>query len=424
MKLHKQIFFLLLFGLGMAGCKKYALAPLVKDPAYIRVFNNLTSTIDALHNQQATPFLTFLMDPKTDAAGVPNDADIIGDYLGTRQTFSLSYPINEANSSTGNGTLANFDHPAMVNLTPVNYEYPGNAHVQTAPVINGLDLSAWASIPSGKHRIMFIVRPQSNPAFKDLSETQRGSILVDTTVNFEKGEVYTLEVVSRDLDNSKYGVYIRHEQFIHQAFDPGKLYVGFVNLSGKETIDMLHGLSKYVGDKVNVTGTYNIYNDAASAGGNGNSPGAVYDPYPGYNNTILSTLTTKMDTTIDYQPLPFLSQDTFFYQGLLRIYGDVTFDTNFTQPFGTLPYFNFQFFNADDPLLDPFSGSNAVSVNCAYDPSVFNSYFTTNSAPQLNLIVNTGNGFHVYSTINIMEIVYNNIYMMQIQKGFNEGLNN
>jgi len=422
MKLHKPIFFLLLFGLVLAGCKKYALAPLVQDPAYIRVFNNLTSTIDALHNQQATPFLTFLMDPKTDASGVPSDAGIIGDYLGTRQLFSLSYPINEANSSTGNGTLGNFTHPATVNLTPVNYEYPGNAHVQVAPVINGLDLSAWAQVPSGRHRIMFVVRPQSNPGFKDLSETQRSSILVDTTVNFEKGEVYTLEVVSRDLDNNKYGVYIRQEQFTHQAFDPGKLYVGFINLSGKATSDMLHGLKKYMGDKINITGTYNIFNDAASAGGGQNGPGANYDPYPGYNNTVLTTLTTKMDATIDYQPLPFLSQDAFFYQGLPRIYADITGHV-FVNPLGTLPYFNFQLFNADDPMLDPFS-SQGFFINCGEDPSIFNSYVTSNSTPQLNLMVNTGKGFHVYSTLNIMEIVYDRVYLMQIQRGFNEVPNN
>lgn len=424
MKLPQLIFFLLLLGLGLAGCKKYALAPLVKDPAYIRVFNNLSSTIDALHNQQATPFLTFLMDPKTDGAGVPNDASIIGDYLGTRQGFSLSYPINEANSSTGNGTLANFGNPATVNLTPVNYEYPGNAHVQTAPVINGLDLSAWASIPSGKHRIMFIVRPQSNPGFKDLSVTQRSDILLDTTVNFEKGEVYTLEVVSRDLDNNKYGLYIRQEQFIHQAFDTTKLYVGFTNLSGKPTSDMLNGVTKYIGDKINVTATYSVYNDAASAGGNGTSATALYQPYPGYNSTVLTSLTTKMDPVIDYQPLPFLPQDSFFYQGLLRQYAIIT-TTGASIPYGTMPYFNFQLYNVDDPMYDPFSAQDYfININCAYDPSVFNSYVTTGSLPQLNLIVNTGHGYHVYSTINIMEIVYNKVYMMQIQRGFNEVPNN
>ena len=423
MRQYKLLLFLLLITAGIGGCKKYALAPPVKDPAYIRVFNNLTTTIDALHNQQATPFLTFLMDPKTDGSGAPTDADIIGDYLGTRQAFSLSYPINEANSSTGNGTLGAFNVPPHVNLTPVNYEYPGNAHVQAAPVINGLDLSAWAQIPSGKHRLMFIVRPQSIAGFKDLSQTQRSDILVDTTINFVKGEVYTLEVVSRDLDNGKYGLYVRQEQFIHQAFDPGKLYLGFVNLSGKMTNDMAHGLVTYIGDKVSISATYNIFNDAASAGGGQTSPGANYDPYPGYNNTLLTTLTTKMDNTIDFQPLPFLPQSSFFYQGLLRTYADVS-GRPVVIPLGTLPYFSFTLLNADNPQNDP-NTTQQFTVVSASDPAIFNSYAPTGRAtPQLNLIVNNGSGFQAYSTLNIMEIVYDKVYLMQIQRGLGHISNN
>lgn len=418
MKRFQQTFFLILIGLGMAGCKKYELAPPMKDPAYIRVFNNLNTTIDALHNQQVMPFLTFLMDPKMDAAGVPNDAEIIGDYLGTRQGFSLSYPINEANSSTGNGTLGNFGNPPTVNLTPVNYEYPGNAHVLAAPVINGLDLSAWAQVPSGQHRLMFIVRPQSKPGFRELSSAQRSSILLDTTVNFEKGEVYTLEVVSRDLDKSKYGLYIRKEQFIHQAFDPGKLYAGFINLSGKKTEEMGRKLKPYFGDRINILCTYNIFNDAASAGGQGNSPSAVYDAYQGYNNTLLTTLTTKMDASVDYKPLPFLPLGTFFYQGMLRNYADIS-GLGRLREMGTLPYFGFKFYDMENVGQNP--GLKAYfSLDCNWDPSVFNSYITSERAPNLNLIVNSGKGFRAYSTLNIMEIVYDRVYLMQIQRIIND----
>lgn len=419
MKQFQQTFFLILIGLGLTACKKYELAPPVKDPAYIRVFNNLNTTIDALHNQQVNPFLTFLMDPQTDAAGVPNDAGIIGDYLGTRQAFSLSYPINEANSSTGNGTLGSFGNPPTVNLTPVNYEYPGNAHVLAAPVINGLDLSAWAQVPSGKHRLMFVVRPQSKPGFKELSAMQRSSILLDTTVNFEKGEVYTLEVVSRDLDNNKYGLYIRKEEFIHQAFDPGKLYIGFTNLSGKKTVDMTKGLRPYIGDKINVVCSYNIFNYEASNGGQGSSGGAVYEPYPGYNNTLLTTLTSKMDVSIDYKPLPLLTQDKFFYQGLLRSYADIT-GLEQKSPQGTLPYFGFRLYDTENAGSDPNSGGSYAGVGCNWDPSVFNSYVTKGSTPNLNLIVNNGKGFQVYSTLNIMEIVYDRVYLMQIQRIIND----
>ncbi|GAA4312385.1 hypothetical protein GCM10023149_07720 [Mucilaginibacter gynuensis] len=413
MKLHKSLFFLLL--LAVAGCKKYDIAPLVKDPAYIRVFNDLSNDIDVFHSAQVAPFLTFLMDPKTDG-DVPNDAEIIGDYMGIRQLYSLSYPVNEANSSIGTGTL-NSGQPGsapVINLYPLNYEYPGNAHVLTAPVMNGFDLSAWAQISSGKHRIMFVVRPQNNIPFKELASTIRSRVLLDTTVNFEKGEVYTLEVVSRDLDNGKYGLYIRHEQFVHQAFDENKLYIGFVNLSGKKPLDNQQGFGNYIGDNVRISTTYNLFNDAVYA----TQADVVYDAYPEYKDTYMTTLNTKMDTGISFQPLPLLPESAFFYQGILRSYYAFSNNNVF---FGTLPYYSFNLLDADKPVTDPDSRLGYL-LRCHRDPSSYNNYSSRDnnrSAPNLNLLVNSGNGYHVYSTVNIMEIVYDRVYTMQLQRGFN-----
>lgn len=289
MKIYKPIFFLLLLVAFSTGCKKYDIIPSFKDPAYIRVFNDLQSPVDVFHSQQAAPFLTFLMDPKTDAAGLPVDAGIICDNLGTRQLFSLSYSINEANSSVGNILVGSNNSFLPPILYPVNYEYPGNAAVLTASFINGFDLSAWGQIPSGKHRIMFVVRPQNNIGFKDLSAAIRSDILLDTTVNFEKGEVYTLEVVSRDLDNSKYGLYIRQEQFIHQAFEDDKIYVGFTNLSGKTPFSGKYGTGFFFSDKININYSCNIFNDANSL-----NSYFFYTQLPGYNNNYYTTLITKM----------------------------------------------------------------------------------------------------------------------------------
>ncbi len=133
-----------------------------------------------------------LIDPEMDGQGLPNNAGIVGDFLATRQLFSLSYPINAANSDIS-GSVLSGRGGASASLYPSNFEYPGNAHVLTAPAINGFDLSAWAQIPSGKHRIMFIVRPQNNTPFKNLSALIRGNILIDTTVELAHGEVYTMQ---------------------------------------------------------------------------------------------------------------------------------------------------------------------------------------------------------------------------------------
>lgn len=415
MKRYISILFAGLCVVAWPGCKKYEIEPQIQNPAFIRVFNNLTPTLDFVHGQQVTPFLTFLMDPETDAAGIPTDAAVIGDFLGTRQLFSLSYAANEANSSVGNNTTGGpLPHPDAPNLTPVKYEYPGNAHVLTAPVINGFDLSAWAQVPSGKHRIMFVIRPQNGIVFKDLSASIRNGILLDTTIMLEKGEVYTLEVISRDLDNGKYGLYIRKEQFIHQAFESNKLYVGFVNLSGEKTEDARNGFMNVFPEKVKVTGSYLRYNDPASQA----SGSVFYTPVPGYDNTYLTTLSSRLDTTISYHPLPMLPQSDFFYQGLLRTYVDIMTSEPARQ--GTLPYFRFQYLDADVPAY-----GSLFKTNCSANPAVYNNYnvVTTsvkNYLPNLNLVINNKGAYHVYPTVNIMEIVYDRVYLMQIVRGFEQ----
>ncbi|QDW25165.1 hypothetical protein FFJ24_010215 [Pedobacter sp. KBS0701] len=412
MKKHRLFFLLpVLLGGILFGCKKYEQKPLEQDPAYIRVFNNLTFSVDFLSNTQTPPFLTFLMDPEVDAAGVPNNAGIIGDFLGTRQLYSTSYPVNEGNSSMGNGTLNESGQPNPPLSYPINYEYPGNLHVLTAPVINGFDLSSWAQIPSGKHRIMFVVRPQSNTPFKDLGTVQRGNILIDTTINMEKGEVYTLEVVSRDLDNHKYGLYLRQEQFIHQAFDENKLYAGFVNLSGKKPEQSKYGTAFYFTDKVRINSTYNICIDALST-----SSSSYYAPLDGYNNTYCTTLNSRFDQSISYLSLPMLPQSAFSYQGVLRTYSPVV--TQVGQKTGTMPYVSFNLLDADLPVTTP----TGFGLSCGADPAVFNNYVFRNphSTPSLNLVINNDNHFRVYSTVNIFEMVYDRVYLMQIKRGIDE----
>ncbi len=393
----------------MAGCKKYEETPPLSNAAYIRVFNDLAFTVDVWQSGQSAPFLTFIMDPHMDGAGVPDTGAVVGDFLATRQLFSLSYPINEANSSVGTSPAE------QINI--VNYEYPGNAHVLTAPAINGFDLSAWAQAPAGSHRILFVTRPQDNVPFKQLSASNRSNILLDTVVNFEKGEVYTLEVVSRDLDNKKYGLYVRKEAFIHQSFETNKLYVGFVNLSGKRPLSAQYDFVHFYPDNIGIYYTYNIYDDQASIGFEYDPK---YNPLPGYDNAYYTTLRTTMDTVIPYMALPMLPQSTFFRQDTLRTYADKTaFIPGLpSSKFGTLPYVKFS-------LVDPSTVSSAFTLSCIGDPTTFNSYDPTNSSalfytPNLNLIVNTGNAYHVYSTLNIMEMIYDRVYLMQIQRGFND----
>ncbi|PSL47967.1 hypothetical protein CLV51_102827 [Chitinophaga niastensis] len=415
MKKYIILHFLCLLTIAMTSCKKYAEAPLLSHPAYLRVFNDMAYSVDFLHNGQGVPFLTFIMDPHTDAAGVADTGAIVGDFLGTRQLFSLSYPINEANSSSGQTT--NDGRGGVVNLNPVNFEYPGNAHVLTAPAINGFDLSAWAQVPAGKHRILFVNRPQNNTSFPNLSATIRSNVLLDTTVNFEEGEVYTMEVVARDLDNNKYGLYLRREAFVHQSFEENKIYAGFVNLSGVQPRSSQYHFKPAFSDNVSIYYTYNIYDDIAS---DFKPLDPSYNPLPGYNNIYYTTLQTKMDTVIPYLALPMLPRNYFFRQDTLRTYLDksVVLIGGGATRYGSMPHVRFD-------LADAANVGPTFPLICAGDPTIFNNYnvnttYIKKFTPNLNLVVNTGNALHIYSTLNIMEMVYDRVYLMQIQRGFNE----
>jgi hypothetical protein len=66
-----------------------------------------------------------------------------------------------------------------------------------------LDLSAWAQVASGKHRVLFIARPQNYIDFSSLSDTIKRKIIIDTTIDLHQGEVYTMEAVLQDVDASK-----------------------------------------------------------------------------------------------------------------------------------------------------------------------------------------------------------------------------
>ena len=224
-------FYLPFLVLVLSGCYKYKEQDMEESTAYLRVFNSVAVQPDLLEGNNISTFFTFLMDPETDAKGNPTDAVVKTDFFTTRELYSTSYPINSGNSSEGHYVVDQFGRKVYSN-TPVNFEYPGNAHVLTAPAINGFDMSAWAQVKSGPHRIMFVARPGNSIPFPQLSEEIRSQVVIDTVVNYEKGEVYTMQIVCRNIDKGEYGLYLRKESFIHEAFEEDKIYVGFVNLSG------------------------------------------------------------------------------------------------------------------------------------------------------------------------------------------------
>ena len=401
-----------LFGLAfllLQSCVKYDTRTNIPQSAYLRVYNNIPYSKDFLHKDQIMPFLTFLFDPEMDKDGVPQNAAIIGDFLGTRQLYSASYPLNAGNVGHGNNTTGG--------ASIINYDYPGNASVQTAPPINGLDLSAWAQIPSGRHRIVFVVRPFTDTPFLKLPARFRKNVLVDTTIEFKEGEVYTMETIVKDLELGEYGLYLRQESFIHQSFDDNKHYVSFYNLTGNPVTSNPTRFFKqyYAKDNIRISYTYRMYDEISSV------PGVIeyYRVIQPYNDLFVAALTGRFQTRAPFVALPGLPKEYFYTQsGTLKTHGQLGAP-------GSMPYISFRLLDEAGNMLKGDDGGNA-SIYCNYDPATINSYnqgaTTSNGidAPvctaNLNMVSAADGKSQVSTSINIFELVYDRVYHIQLQR--------
>lgn len=198
------------------SCKKYPELTPLYQPAYLRVFNDLNYVLGPANSSAPSNEITFLFDPVFDKAGLPTGASLIGDYITVRELFSSSYPANAGNIG--------------VTRQP---EWPGAATVLTAPTINGLDLSSWAQVPSGRHRILLMGRPQTDTPFVNLPASGRTTIIADTTVDLSAGEVYTMEAALFDEATNLTKAYIRKENFTRTTFTTRNNYLSFYNLTAR-----------------------------------------------------------------------------------------------------------------------------------------------------------------------------------------------
>lgn len=198
----------------LTGCRKFTYNT-IGSPAYFRFFNSLNYTITAATKDQPQPYLTMVVDPIFDATGIVTGGTVVGDFLDKRLPYAPPYPANAGNTSVD------------------NYEYPGSQKVLSGPILNGFDLSSWAQIASGKHRFAFFSRPLSTTPFFQLVSNERTSVFADTTVDLAEGEVYTMELLQRDVTSSpvKIDFYMRQEQFTKLPFDDSLCYLNFYNLS-------------------------------------------------------------------------------------------------------------------------------------------------------------------------------------------------
>lgn len=212
------IYYLLLLGLLAVGCRKTEYAN-INQPAYLRVFNSL-EYMPTMDNKDAPqPFLVMLIDPVMDADGLPVSAAVTGDFLKQRSSWARPYPDAASN---------------VIWQT----EYPGTKRVLAAPTLNGYDLSSWAQVPSGKHRVIFQTRPLNNTPYFELSKLEKGIALVDTTIDLTAQEVYTMHVLLKSYAKQDPVMYLRQESFHKQPFADSLVYVNFYNLSADGFFDL------------------------------------------------------------------------------------------------------------------------------------------------------------------------------------------
>ncbi len=396
----RNYYFLFFLPIVVCGCHKYNKLTPDKGAAYLRVFNDISTTPNLLNNGNLNTFVTFLMDPVMDGSGAPVNGSVVGDYLTTRQKYTISYPSNAASTIAGSGT--------------VNYEYPGRARVLTAPPMNGFDMSSWAQIPAGTHRILFVSRPTNETPFDSLTTAQRSRTLVDTTIDFQQGQVYTIEAILKNVDANTYDAYVRNEQFVHQQFSPDSLYIGFYNLSATIDTSDINVYSEYYNwfsSDIKISGTYYKYNYTF----------LNFDTVQGYTNASVS-IDRLASTGDNYMVFPLLDSSAFFTPtDSIGTYGRYVYDyfsarSIPTKYSGTLP---FVFFQINQLYSGPYfllCWASPVNYNNLYQG--FDVNFSI--LPNLNLITGVGGNSYVYPTLNFLELVNNGIYMTQIQKGFNQ----
>ena len=256
--MNKRYFLFIAMVVTMMSCRKTEFGN-VENPAYLRVFNCLDFNITLDNKDAPQPYLTMLIDPVLDADGIPESAAIIGDFLDKRGEWARPYPD-------------------AVNTTTWQKEYPGTLKVMAGPILNGYDLSSWAQVPSGKHRIIFRTRPYNTTPFFSLEKNLRGVSLIDTTMDLQTREVYTMHVLERDYLTRKTGLYLRNENFVKQPFSDSMVYVNFYNLSSE-------GFFKYASQKIdhNAVPNRKIRDTMSVFYSITRMKGLQFEPIPGFN---------------------------------------------------------------------------------------------------------------------------------------------
>jgi hypothetical protein len=377
----------LLSGAGMS-CRKTDFGG-IGSPAYLRVFNCLDYKVTLGNKDAPQPFLVMLIDPVTDADGIPESAAITGDFLDKRNVWAMPYPD-------------------AVNTTVWQTEYPGNLKVLAAPILNGYDLSSWAQVPSGKHHIVFRTRPHSDVPYFQLDKSLRGTTIADTSVDLQTNEVYTLEVLKLDYATNKPGLYLRNETFVKQPLSDSMVYVNFYNLSSNGFFDYAstHINNNDVPNKM-LRDTMNVYYSLTRfVAGN-------IKPIPGYDGLPMGPVVRSLDPHLN----PYYAFPLFADTSALKI---------FTGNMGQLFRFYATGFTPESTgfpaNLAPGTYSSVRMGDYGPNPGGDWTYpFTLVADLRTGLIISIHSGTdnpRSFATVNTIEYINGQFYLTTIQRKF------
>lgn len=379
------LLFLLVLSAGTA-CRKTEFTT-ISNPAYLRVFNNLDYNITIDNKDAPLPFLTFLMDPEMNADGAPVKSLVTGDFLDKRATWARPYP-DAANTAT------------------FQTEYPGTAKVLAGPILNGYDLSSWAQIPSGKHRILFLSRPLSTVPFYELSNDLRKTVLIDTVVDFTAGEVYTMHVLEQEAIHKTAGIYVRNETFVKQPVSDSLVYVNFYNLSSEgyfqygKLADNDNRANVKIRDTMNVFYTLNSMKDPNLA-----------KPVSGYTGVYMTPLIRSLVAKVS----PYYSFPLFPDTSSNRIFtGNTTQLFTFLAP-GYTPENN-PFYQYSGDSYGRFSELSVGPTSPSFDVA-----FKIPADLLTGMIVSIRSGTYLnrsFATVNTIEYVNGRFFLMTIQRKY------
>ena len=361
----------------------------IENPAYIRVFNNLNYEIQLDNRFEKAPFLTMLIDPVFDADSIPVSAAIVGDFLDKRDKYAAPYPVHSASSTSKK-----------------NPEYPGKENVLVGPILNGFDLSSWAQITAGKHRVVFMYRPLNDVPFFELDARNKKNIAIDQQIELTPKEVYTMHVVQKDYTTKENVLILRQENFTKLSFADSLVYVNFYNMSAKgfrESDDLLKPNTDngYRTLRYGIANEMNVYLSLFSG-----LPINVDKPISGYKGLYLTTMERNTENN---SVSPYASFPLFPAAGSTG-----TIHTNMVEVISLIaPGLDFQ-----------------VSVNSSYDPPkglaaslTFSGDGTENTGVAFfpNMIINTHSGIYnprSFSSVNTVEFVNGEAYLTTIQRKY------